>query len=115
MDVKLPVSPEILKPISQIDHFRGVWAGGAPVGVERLEALRAVARTQSVASSCRIAGVRATDAEVAAVLAGDPGAAAQAAELSGYAKSIDGPFPRGGPLVTVEEIASLNAVLMGKP
>lgn len=115
MDVKIPVSPEILKPISHIDHFRGVWAAGTPVASERLEALRSVARAQSVASSCRIAGVRATDAEVSAVLSGDPGATAQAAELSGYASAVDGPFPRRGPLVTFDEIASLNAVLMGIP
>jgi hypothetical protein len=39
MDVKLPVNPEILKGISQLDSFRQIWAAGVPVPAERLDQL----------------------------------------------------------------------------
>lgn len=115
MDVKLPVNPEILKSISQIDHFRGIWAGGTTVSPERLSQLQRVARAQSVTSSCRIAGVRATEVEVAAILNGTTLVTPEFDELSGYAAAIDRAFPQFGPIVTLEEIASLNAVILGKP
>ena len=115
MDVKLPVNPEILKSISRIDHFRGVWAGGTTVGPERLSQLQRAARAQSVASSCRIAGVRATDAQVVSLLSGTVDTSLDQEELLGYAVAMDQAFPKSGPLVTVDEVASLNAVLLGKP
>ncbi|HEX4824518.1 MAG TPA: Fic family protein [Candidatus Polarisedimenticolaceae bacterium] len=115
MDVKLPVNPEILKGISQVDHFRGLWAGGTLVPAERLEQLRRSARAQSIVSSCRIAGVRAGDDEIVAIVNAAPLASLEAAELTGYGLAIDRPFPADGPIVTVEEVAALNAVLLGKP
>jgi Fic family protein len=115
MDVKLPVNPEILKSISRIDHFRGIWAGGTAVGPERLSQLQRAARVQSVTSSCRIAGVRATEAQVAAILNGGIDETVEHDELSGYAAAIDRAFPQLGPIVTIDEIALLNAVLLGKP
>jgi len=114
MDVKLPVNPEILKSISRLDHFRGIWAGGTAVGPERLAQLQWVARTQSIAASCRIAGVRATEAEVATLLRDGHGGIAQSDELMGYAAAIERTFPQFGPIVTLDEIASLNAVILGK-
>jgi Fic family protein len=114
MDVKLPVNPEILKSISRLDHFRGIWAGGTAVGPERLAQLQSVARIQSIAASCRIAGVKATEAEVAALLNGGKDVTSQSDELLGYAAAIERAFPQFGPIVTLDEIASLNAVVMGK-
>jgi len=114
MDVKLPVNPEILKGISQIDHFRGLWAGGTLVPVERLDQLKRSARAQSVVSSCRIAGVRAGNDDVVAILNGTPLTSPESDELGGYAAAIDRPFPSAGPLVTADELAHLNAVLLGR-
>lgn len=115
MDVKLPVNPEILKSISRIDHFRGIWAGGTAVGPERLAQLQRAARVQSVTSSCRIAGVRATDAQVSAILNGGIDPTVEHDEFAGYAAAIDRAFPQLAPIVTIDEIASLNGVLLGKP
>ncbi len=115
MDVKLPANPEILKAVSRIDKFRGVWAGGTPLPPDELVRLRTAARVQSVAASCRIAGIRVGESEVAAVLAGAPSSAEQCAELAGYAAAIDRAFPSSGPLVTLDELASRNALIVGKP
>jgi Fic family protein len=115
MDVKLPVNPEILKGISQVDHFRGVWAGSPSVPTDRLDQLKRSARAQSVVSSCRIAGVRAEDDEIAAIINASPRPLNGSSELAGYALAIDRPFPSSGPLITLDEIAKLNAILLGKP
>ena len=115
MDAKIPVNPEILKAISKIDQFRGIWAGGTAVSPEQLGRMRATAQVQSVTSSCRIAGIRTGDAEVSAILDGSAVPGPETAELAGYAAAMDRAFPASGPIVTVDELAALNAVVLGKP
>ena len=115
MDAKIPVNPEILKAISKIDQFRGIWAGGTAVSPEQLGQLRAVARVQSVTSSCRIAGIRASEEAVTAILTGSATPATEYVELAGYAAALDRAFPAFGPIVTFDELAALNAVVLGKP
>jgi Fic family protein len=114
MDVKIPVNPEILKAISKIDQFRSIWAGGTSVSPEQSARLRETARVQSVAASCRIAGIRASEADVAAILAGAGSTTPESAELAGYAAAMDQSFPASGPIVTFDELAALNAVVVGK-
>jgi hypothetical protein len=115
MELNFPVNPEILKTISKLDHFRSIWAGGTAIQPEQLSAMRGAARIQSVASSCRIAGVRATEAEVVAALSGEAPPTLELPELTGYAAAVDRAFPASGPIVTLDELASLNAVVLGKP
>jgi len=114
MEVKIPVNPEILKAISRIDQFRTIWAGGTSVSPDHSGRLRESARVQSVAASCRIAGIRASEADVAAVLAGTGPETPESAELAGYAAAMDRSFPASGPIVTFDELAALNAVVVGK-
>jgi len=115
MDVKIPVNPEILKTISRIDQFRGVWAGGTSVLPEQLARMRETTRVQSVGSSCRIAGIRVSEADVVAVLAGASSSTPESDDLVGYAAAVDRSFPASGPIVTFDELAALNAVVVGKP
>ena len=115
MDINLPTNPEILKLVSQLDQFRGFWASGSSVPPDRLARLHEATRIQSVAASCRIAGIRVAEAEVASVLSGDGAMTPLHLEIAGYATAVDRAFPHQGPLVTGDEIATLNAVLMGKP
>ncbi len=114
MDVKIPVNPEILKALARIGQFRTIWAGGTAVSPEALARLRQAARVQSVAASCRIAGIRATESEVSTILAGLTATAPERAELVGYAAAIDRSFPASSPIVTLEELAAVNAVVLGK-
>ena len=114
MDINLPTNPEILKLVSHLDQFRGFWASGAAVPPDRLARLHEATRIQSVAASCRIAGIRVAEAEVATVLSGTGAMTALHLEIAGYATAVDRAFPHLGPLVTGDEIATLNAVVMGK-
>lgn len=115
MDLRIPVNPEILKAISRIDQFRAFWAGGTAIAPEQLARMRETARVQSVGSSCRIAGIRASEADVVAVLGGSGSPVPESAELLGYAAAMDRSFPASGPIVTFDELAALNAVVVGKP
>jgi hypothetical protein len=115
MEARIPVNPEILKAISKIDQFRGIWAGGTSISPEQLGSMRSLARIQSVTSSCRIAGLRVSDAEVTVVLAGTAAPGPANAELAGYAAAMDRSFPASGPIVTLDELAAMNAVVVGKP
>jgi Fic family protein len=115
MEIELPVSPETLRIVTRLDHFRGAWAGGASIPPDRLDRLREAARIQSVAASCQIAGIRVTEAEVAALLLGEAVPFKDGREVLGYATALEAPFPAHGPLVTTEEIRALHALAMGVP
>ena len=115
MEARIPVNPEILKVISKIDQFGGIWAGGTTVSPDHLARMRQACRVHSVGASCRIAGIRATESDVSAVLAGTPSQVPQSAELVGYAAAMDRSFPASSPIVTLDELAALNAVVLGKP
>jgi hypothetical protein len=115
MDIRIPVNPEILKAISRIDQFRSFWAGGTSVLPEQLARMRETARFHSVASSCRIAGIRVSESDVVAALAGVPSSSAESNDLVGYAAAMDRTFPALGPIATFDELAALNAVVVGKP
>ena len=114
MDIRIPANPEILNVISRIDQFRAFWAGGTSVPPDQLARMRETARVQSVATSCRIAGIRVSEADVVAALAGASLSTSESADLVGYAAAMDRTFPASGPIVTFDEFAALNAVVVGK-
>jgi len=115
MEVNLPVSPETLKAVTHLDHFRGVWARGSGIPGERMSRLREASGIQSVAASCRLAGIRVTDVEVAAVLHGDPVPLKEGPEILGYAEALVTPFPVSGARVTSADIQALHARALGVP
>ena len=104
MKINLPVSPETLKAVTALDHFRGVWAHGSGIPDGRLARLREASAIQSVAASCRLAGIRVTEADVAALLQGEAVPLQDGREILGYAEALRGPFPEPGESVTVEGI-----------
>ena len=113
MDARIPVNSTILDLISRIDHFRGVWAGGTEVPPDRLHRLREVSRVQSVAASCRIAGIRVTDPEAASIMSGAVAVTPASVEIAGYSAATDRAFPSSGSIITLTELAVLNAVIVG--
>jgi Fic family protein len=112
MDWQLPVSQETLRAVSQLDRFRGVWASGTLVPPDRLSRMMEAARIQSAASSCRLAGIHASDTEVASLARGETVAIRDGAELVGYWQALGRKFPEG-PIPTSEELRRLHAVVMG--
>jgi Fic family protein len=114
MEFNLAVSPTTLTNISKADHLRGAWASGAAAPPDRLERMREAAELLSVGSACRLAGIRVTDAEVAAILSGQVTTFREAVEVAGYAATLRERFPEE-PLVTPEQIQKLHAKLLVLP
>jgi Fic family protein len=65
----IPIRPDMLRLISEIDEFKGQWRAWETLTPDRLRALRHVATIESIGSSTRIEGSRLTDHEVEALLA----------------------------------------------
>ena len=67
--VSVPITPEILSLISELDEFKGAWRALRTLAPERLSALRRIATIESVGSSTRIEGSKLTNQEVERLLA----------------------------------------------
>jgi len=114
MEFNLVVSPLTLQHLSRIDQFRGAWASGSRVPPERLERMREAALVLSTGAACRLAGIRVSDAEVAAILKGEKSELREAGEVRGYAGFLGRRFPEGR-IVTPEEIRRLHATMLVPP
>jgi hypothetical protein len=64
------ITKDILRLISEIDEFKGVWRAIGNLRPDRLRALKRIATIESVGSSTRIEGAKMTDQEVEALLTG---------------------------------------------
>jgi Fic family protein len=88
----LKITPELLRLISEIDEFKGVWRALGALPPERLSALRRVATIESIGSSTRIEGSKLTDGEVEALLANlsiSSFASRDEQEVRGYAETLE--------------------------
>ena len=117
IDFRITISGEILANVARLDRLRGRWAGGPNVPPERLARLEEAARIQSVAASCRLAGIRASDFDVAGLLRGEGAAfpVADAGELRGYAAAMGRALPAGNDLLGTTHLRKLHATLLGAP
>ena len=64
----VPIQPDMLRLVSEIDEFKGHWRAWQSLTRENLQGLRRVATIESIGSSTRIEGSRLTDREVEALL-----------------------------------------------
>ena len=113
VDLRLPVSQEILTEISKFDHFEGHWSAQQAVPAERLARIEEAVCIQSVGASCRMAGIRVTDADVAGLLRGESTALRDSADILGYAQALAHRLPGTEKLLTSEDIRKLHAVMLG--
>ena len=60
----VPIQPDMLRLVSEIDEFKGHWRAWQSLTRENLQGLRRVATIESIGSSTRIEGSRLTDREV---------------------------------------------------
>lgn len=61
---RIPLNPEILNLVAELDEFKGRWSATQALAPERLAALKHVATIESVGSSKRIEGVKLTNSEI---------------------------------------------------
>jgi len=86
------ITKDVLRLIAQIDEFKGAWKAIGSLAPNRLNALKKIATIESVGSSTRIEGVKLTDTEVEALLAGLDTHSFQSRdeeEVAGYAEAMN--------------------------
>jgi len=91
----IPISPEMLALIAEIDEFKGAWRALGTLAPERLTALRRVATIESIGSSTRIEGSKLSDLEVERLLANleiKSFATRDEQEVAGYAEVMETVF-----------------------
>lgn len=109
----LPAVEEVSELFQELDRFRASWSPRTRVPADRLEQLEEAVRVESVAASCRLAGIRVPDAEVAALIRGQAVPIREGHEVVGYAEALAMPFPPAGELLTTDHLRRLHAVMMG--
>lgn len=113
MRFSVPLSPSLVKSLSQIDTFRGHWDSASRVPEERLEQLREAARIQAIGASCRLSGVHLSDFEVAGLLNDPTVSLPGALDVRNYAAAFDLTAPTARDLLEEENLAELHGVLVG--
>lgn len=114
MRFRIPVTGRIVQQVADVDHFRGLWGEGAALPPERREELLAASSIRSTAAACRLAGMRPTEDEVRAALAGDRDRAGAAyRDLVGYHRALSAPLPTADRLLDADAMRSLHATLLG--
>jgi len=111
MQINLPVSQKILTGVAQLDEFRGRWGLAIGIPAERLERMAEAARIQSVAASCRLAGIRVSDMEVAGLLRGQDSSSRDAADVLGYGAAASAQLPGPDKLLRPEDLRRMHAVM----
>lgn len=92
MEVNIPLNHVILNLIAEIDEFKGAWAAYQKISPDTLALMRHVATIASIGSSTRIEGVKLSDAEIEALLAGlsaESFATRDEEEVAGYAEAVN--------------------------
>jgi Fic family protein len=113
MQFQIPVTARILAAVARLDRFAGEWNAGPAVSSDRSSALVEAARIRSVGASCRLAGIRVRDLEVAALLRGQEVEVRDAGEVLGYAAALTERGPAAGPLLDGDALRRLHGLMMG--
>jgi Fic family protein len=112
----IPLTPEILRLVAEIDEFKGRWSTTQALAPDRLAALRRVATIESIGSSTRIEGVKLTDTEIEALLGGVRTYSFRTRdeqEVAGYAEAMELIFSSYRELpVTENHVKQLHGVLL---
>jgi Fic family protein len=110
------ITNDMLRMIAEIDEFKGEWKAVGNLAPDRLDALKKIATIESVGSSTRIEGVKLTDQEVEALLAGlDIGSlrSRDEKEVAGYAEAMNLIFESHEEIpITENHIKQLHRILL---
>jgi len=110
------ITNDMLQMIAEIDEFKGEWKAVGNLAPDRLNALKKIATIESVGSSTRIEGVKLTDQEVEALLAGlDTGSfrSRDEEEVAGYAEAMSLIFESHEEIpITENHIKQLHRILL---
>lgn len=113
---KIPITPELLRMIAEIDEFKGRWEALSNLAPERLLVLKRIATIESVGSSTRIEGVKLGNDEIERLLSGlDVGSfrSRDEQEVAGYAELMELIFDSFADIpITENTIRQLHGILL---
>ena len=117
MDIRsLVITPELLKLISEIDEFKGVWSVMHSLTPDRLQSLRKVATIESIGSSTRIEGAKLSDEQIETLLGGvitKSFVTRDEQEVAGYAELMETVFDNHSQIQLTENyIKQLHSILL---
>ena len=117
MDIRsLVITPELLKLISEVDEFKGVWSMMHSLTPDRLQSLRKVATIESIGSSTRIEGAKLTDEQIETLLGGvitKSFVTRDEQEVAGYAELMETVFDNHNQIQLTENyIKQLHSILL---
>ena len=117
MDIRsLVITPELLKLISEVDEFKGVWSMMHSLTPDRLQSLRKVATIESIGSSTRIEGAKLTDEQIETLLGGaitKSFVTRDEQEVAGYAELMETVFDNHSQIQLTENyIKQLHSILL---
>ena len=113
---KVNITTQFLRQIAEIDEFKGLWQAIGNLGRDRLRTLKRIATIESVGSSTRIEGVKMSDREVEALLAGidiRTFRSRDEEEVAGYAEAINLVFDNYDQIpISENHIKQLHRILL---
>ena len=113
MRLSVPVDSATLRVIARLDSLRGAWSQGPGLRTDRLEQLRAAATVQSIGSSCRLSGVRLTDADVSGLLRDSAALHPERPVAVSYARAMDWAGLDTGQPLDEDRLRRLHAIVSG--
>ncbi len=113
MQLSVPVDSATLRVIARLDSLRGAWSQGPGLRTDRLEQLRAAATVQSIGSSCRLSGVRLTDADVSGLLRDSAALHPERPVAVSYARAMDWAGLDTGQPLDEDRLRRLHAIVSG--
>lgn len=117
MDIRsLIITPELLRLISEIDEFKGVWSVMHSLTPDRLQSLKKVATIESIGSSTRIEGAKLSDEQIETLLGGvvtKSFVTRDEQEVAGYAELMETVFDNHSQIQLTENyIKQLHSILL---
>ena len=115
MSLKLPPLGPYREQLEPLDRFADVWSpASTQLPPETLSRWKEAATIESVASSCRIAGIRVADTDVTSLLGGHASPTPDASAVLGYAEALECPICESGKVMTSEDLQRFNALVLGE-
>lgn len=112
MDFDIPLTSEILGSIGRVDDLHKRWGDGSIVSDEKKFRLAETAQLESVASAARLSGIKRSDDQIAQILAGKLGTAAEQRLSRGYADGWQHRFASPNRPLGSTDFGRLNALVM---
>jgi Fic family protein len=115
LNFDIPLTSTILGSISRVDDLHKRWGFGSIVSDEKKFRLAESAQLQSVAAAARLSGMRRSDDQIAEILAGRLGTAAEQRLTRGYASGWQHRFASPNRPLGSTDLGRLNALVMDQP